>query len=99
MKENEINIDDYVYVVRKFGDYWKYSDIQIIKYKVQYKGKLKFIPYGFQDMSAKYREILYDICSKTLEEAKQVVYLMVGNSIEFAEQNNGQYYDVKFKEE
>ena len=97
MKEKEINIDDYVYVVRKFGTFRSGFDIQIIRYKVQYKGLNKFIPYGFQDMSDKYKEIPYDICSKTLEEAKQVIYLMVGNSIDFVECYNGQYYDVKFK--
>lgn len=99
MKENEINIDDYVYVVRKFGTLKDGFDVQIIRYKVQYKGKSKFIPYGFQDMSDRYKEIEYDRCFKTLEEAKQVVYLMLNNSIEFIEQYNGQYCDVKFKEE
>ena len=97
MKDNEIKIDDEVYVVRKFGTIKTGFDVQIIKYKVQYKGKSKFIPYGFQDMLARYQEISYDICSKTLEEAKQVVYLMLGDSIEFIEQYNGNYYDVKFK--
>lgn len=97
MKENEINIDDEVYVVRKFGTIKTGFDVQIIKYKVQYKGKSKFVPYGFQDMPYSYQEISYDQCSKTLEEAKQVVYLMLSDSIEFIEQYNGQYYDVKFK--
>ena len=98
MKENEIKIDDEVYVVRKFGASRNGFDVQIIKYKVQYKGKLKFVPYGFQDMSDRYQEIPYDSCSKTLKEAKQVVYLMLGDSIEFIEQYNGRYYDVKFKQ-
>lgn len=98
MKENEVNINDHVYIVRKFGTIRSGFDIQIIRYKVQYKGLYKFIPYGFQDMSDKYQEIEYDRCFKTLEEAKQVVYLMINNSIEFVERYNGEYYDVKFKE-
>ena len=36
------------------------------------------------------------IC-RTRKEAEQVVYLMVGNSIDFVERYNGAYYDVDFK--
>lgn len=97
MKENEIKINDRVYVVRKFGNLKDGFDVQIIKYKVQYKGKTAFIPYGFQQLSENCQEIPYDICSKTLEEAKQVVYLLLGDSIEFIERYSGRYYDVEVK--
>jgi len=97
MKENEIKLNDKVYVVRKFGTTKSGFDVQIIKYEVKYKGKTAFIPYGFQQLSERYQEIPYSMCSKTLEEAKQIVHLMLGDSIEFVERYNGNYYDVKFK--
>jgi len=98
VKENEININDEVYVVRKFGTLKDGFDVQIIKYKVKYKGKTAFVPYGFQSMLEKYQEIDYDICSKTLEEAQQCVKLMLNNAIGFVEKYNGSYYDVVFRE-
>ena len=58
MKNNEIKIDDEVYVIRQFGTFRDGFDVQIDKYKVQYKGKTKFVPYGFQCMLEKSRNTI-----------------------------------------
>ena len=96
MKENEIKINDEVYVVRKFGDHRHGFEFQIDKCKVQYKGTEAFIPYGFHELRESYQEIEYCNCSKTLKGAKEMVKALFPNeqSIKFISRYNGIYYDV-----
>ena len=97
MTENEVKIDDLVYVVKKFGTIKSGFDIQIIRYRVGYKGTYAFIPYDFRNLSSSHQEIKYDVCCKTLDEAKEIAKLMIGDAIEFVERCDGAYYDVYFK--
>lgn len=100
MKENEVKINDEVYVVRKFGDRKHGFDFQIDKCKVQYKGTEAFIPYGFHELRESYQEIDYYNCTKTLKEAKEIVRSLVKvhypetTSIKFISRYGGIYYDV-----
>ena len=95
MKENEIKINDEVYVVRKFGSYKHGFEFQIDKYKVQYKGTDAFIPYGFYELMELYQEIPYEMSFKTLREAKEIVKsYFPDKGIKFISRYNGVYYDV-----
>lgn len=96
MKENEVKINDEVYVVRKFGDRRHGYEFQIDKCKVQYKGTEAFIPYGFHELRESYQEIPYYNCSKTLKGAKEMVKSLfpIEQNIKFISRYNGVYYDV-----
>jgi len=98
MTENEIEIDDIVYAVKKFGTIKSGFDIQIIKYRVQYKGTCAFIPYGFHNLDERCQEIEYDECCKTLDEAKEIVKIILGDSVDFIERYHGAYYDVETRD-
>lgn len=101
MKENEVKINDEVYVVRRFGSYKHGFEFQIDKCKVQYKGLAYFIPYGFHGLMEQYQEISYEMSFKTLTEAKEIVksYYPDNKSIKFIKQYNGAYYDVEIEDE
>ena len=100
MRENEVKINDEVYVVRRFGSYKHGFEFQIDKCKVQYKGTVCFIPYGFHGLMEQYQEISYEMSFKTLKEAQEVVksYYPGDKSIKFIKQYNGAYYDVKVED-
>lgn len=97
MKENEVKINDEVYVVRRFGSYKHGFEFQIDKYKVQYKGTAYFIPYGFHELMEQYQEVPYEMSFKTLKEAEEIVksYYLDDKPIKFIKRYNGAYYDVE----
>lgn len=95
LNARNIKIGDKVFCIRKFGDYRTGYDIQIIRYRVKYKGIDKFIPEGFMDLKKCYQEISYSDCYKSLDEAKEVITKQFSNyDVVFKEQYQGSYYDV-----
>ena len=86
MKENKVKIGDTVYVLIGLSSY----DLQIVKYKVKYKGTDKFIPEGFQNLRERFQEIPYDNCYESLEAVKKAIPV----DVFIVEHSSGDYYDV-----
>ena len=88
-------IGDKVFCIRKFGNYEKGYDMQIVKYVVKYKGTNRFIPECFMNLQERYQEVSYDECYKSIDEAKRVLIEQFPDyDVVFEERYQGSYYDV-----
>lgn len=80
-KEPTFEVDKNVYKICYFGTPKTGYDIQIIEYRIQYLGKDKFLPYGFEHMTKP--ELDFYSCYSSFEAAMEECKRRHGDDVEF----------------
>ena len=89
MKQTEIQIGDKLWTILKIGTIKSGYDVQILRYKVGWKGTHSFIPTSFEHLT---RQVInYQDCYKSLREVKKIVKSYFDGPVTFEEIDKDSY--------